>query len=121
MKSARVSKAIEDFLNYIGSIQKLYLLNSESVNQLDKETQDLLHDLELGDFDYKERAKIATKLRKVRKDRRYFKDLAEEQSPLNDWCIKNKDSINQLKNVLGAIRKQEQYHENRSYNRKVKQ
>lgn len=81
----------------------------------DKATQDLLHQLELGD--YKDRGRIATQLAHIRRDRRYYKDIEEEIAVLDEW-YKNNSPYKQwtsLKETLGALRKVERYHENREY------
>ena len=75
----RRSEIITDFMN---------LMEKECTNTLpyvveqrikcDKATQDLLHQLELGD--YKDRGRIATQLAHIRRDRRYYKDIEEEKA-----------------------------------------
>lgn len=91
------------------------------VSYKDKETQDVLHELELEDVLFDERAKLATKLRKIRKDRRKAKDIVEEKEPLLNWYSENKQAVNKLREALGATRKQEKYHNNRSYTKKIKE
>ena len=88
--------------------------------QLNNTTQDILHDLELGDLNYKERAKVATKLAGARRERRVEKDTIEELEDFVSWYTDpvTKRVLDQLRNVLGKVRKQEEYHENRSYKKK---
>ena len=112
----RRSEIITDFMN---------LMEKECTSTLpyvveqrikcDKATQDLLHQLELGD--YKDRGRIATQLAHIRRDRRYYKDIEEEIAVLDEW-YKNNSPCRQwtsLKETLGALRKVERYHENREY------
>lgn len=49
--------------------------------------------------------------------RRYFKDRIEEYQPLIDFASdpQNKKIIDKLTQVLGEMRKQERYHNNRTY------
>ena len=115
----KVSDYISDFLNYLTEIETSIKFNINEQKRCEDETQDILHELELGNALFDERAKMATKLAKIRRERRKYKDLVEEQQALFDWISTNKGSINQLKNVLGETRKQEKYHGNRSYNKKV--
>lgn len=84
---------------------------------MDKLTQDYLHKLELKDKTYGQRAKTSTSLAKCRQDRRLNKDITEEIQPLVDWLNDNNNikAINKLKEVLGSVRKQENYHGNRRY------
>ena len=44
----KVSIAIENFKNFVTAMQNRYKIDYENVNLCDKASQDLLHDLELG-------------------------------------------------------------------------
>ena len=111
------SEQLKDFLNLINNVESEYQYYSDLLSNEDKITQDLLHKLELENTGYKERNKIATVLATCRKDRRFYKDQIEELQPLHDFLNdqKHKQSIEQLKQVLGKIRKAEDYHKNRCY------
>lgn len=87
----------------------------------DKLTQDYLHSLELDELKYEERNKIATQLAINRKDRRYFKDKVEEYEPIINFFSEsqNKALLNKLQNILGKVRKIENYHKNRFYVPKI--
>lgn len=115
----QTSSYIETFLNYLSEIDRSYPITKAELEKKDAETQDILHELELGDNNYKERAKIATKLRNIRKERRQLKDRIEETEILYQWMNENKTSINKLQQVLGQTRKQEKYHSNRTYHKRV--
>ena len=115
----QTSSYIETFLNYLSEVDRSYPLTKAELEKKDNETQDILHELELGDNNYKERAEIATKLRNVRKERRQLKDKVEEIETLYQWMNENKTSINKLQQVLGQTRKQEKYHSNRTYHKRV--
>ena len=80
-------------------------------------TQDYLHSLELDDLKCDERSKIATKLMINRKDRRYYKDRVEEFEPIVQFFDdpQNKKVLDKLKQVLGQVRKAENYHKDRIY------
>lgn len=119
MKNKKVSEYISDFLDYISEISSDYIYNQSEQKRREDETQDILHELELGNLLFDDRAKLATRLSKVRKERRIYKDKVEEQQALIEWINSNKGVINNLKNILGETRKQERYHSNRSYNKKV--
>ena len=115
------SEYITEFLNFCCEAQTQHRIYGEEVNNQDKLTHDYLHKLELGELKSGERSKVATKLAVNRKDRRYYKDRVEEYEPiikfLNDQ--RNKQVIKQLTQVLGDVRKQEQYHNKRFYIPKV--
>lgn len=115
----RVSYNIESFLNFIRDAEELYKTSYDKVNELDKLTQDYLHDIELGDFDYRGRAKIATKLKETRQARRKYKDVTVTLQPVKEWVQLHKGTINELQQLLGKVRKEEKALTNRIYIRKV--
>ena len=114
-----VSYNIESFLNFLREAEEIYRTSYDKVNELDKLTQDYLHDIELGDFDYKGRAKIATKLKETRQARRKYKDVTLTLQPVKEWVQLHKGTINELQQLLGKVRKEEKALTNRIYIRKV--
>lgn len=116
-KEKKSSEYIEEFLNFLSDVKSKYNFAFDEVNQQDKLTQDYLHSIELDNLKYEERNKIATKLVINRKDRRYYKDIVEEYEPIVEFLddSNNKKIINQLTQVLGKVRKQEERHKNRVY------
>ena len=77
----------------IDSAKSDYNWNRDEVNRLDRLTQDYLHMLELDGLNYKERAKVATKIAKCRQDRRASKDTAEILEPLIQFLESDKGKI----------------------------
>lgn len=116
-KAPHYSEEIGSFCRLLEGAQKDYTWNYNAVNQLDKLTQDYLHSLELGGFDYGERAKLATKLTKCRQNRRACKDTVEILEPLVQFLDsdKGKALFNLLREVLGKTRKVEERMETRTY------
>ena len=110
---------IEHFLNFLREVEQTYNLYVEYQKKQENLTQDLLHKLELEELKENEKRKLATQLRINRKDRRYFKDKVEELSPIYNFIFEHKKIVNDLTKVLGDVRKQEKYHENRNYFPKV--
>ena len=115
------SEYITEFLNFLSSIESSYKFCLAEMKKQEQLTQDYLHSLELDDLRYEERNKVATKLAINRKDRRYYKDRVEEYEPIVKFLNeqKNKNVVNQLKQVLGEVRKAENYHKDRFYIPKV--
>jgi hypothetical protein len=111
------SEYISEFLNFVAEAQSQYRFCSEEVNNQDKLTQDYLHSLELDGLKRDERSKVATKLAINRKDRRYYKDRAEELEPVVQFFEEpqNKKILDKMKQMLGATRKAEGYHKDRTY------
>lgn len=115
------SEQLANFLNFITVAQSHYNFCIEEMKKQDQLTQDYLHNLELDDLKCRERSKLATKLAVNRKDRRYYKDRVEELEPIAVFFEDpaNKKVLNNLKQVLGQIRKAEGYHKDRTYTPKV--
>lgn len=111
----KVSTSISNFLNLFKEIEQAYPYMEEKLQEQDKLTQDLLHQLELENLKYKGRAKVATKLSQVRRARRNYKDYIEELQPVITYIQNNKKVINDLQKLLGDTRKQEKKHVNRRY------
>lgn len=115
------SEYITEFLNFLSSVESSYNFCLSEMKRQEQLTQDYLHSLELDNLKYEERNKVATKLAINRKDRRYYKDRVEEYEPIIKFLNeqKNKNVVNQLKQVLGECRRAENYHKDRFYIPKV--
>lgn len=113
----KYSENISMFLKFIKAAREEYAFCYEEVGKQDRLTQDYLHSLELDELTRPERNKVATMIMVNRKDRRYFKDRAEELKPIVDFLEDphNQKVFNRLSVLLGDIRKQEVRHENRVY------
>lgn len=108
---------IKSLIDKLEDARKEFDYCYSKVNDLDYITQDYLHKLELEDLDYSERAKVATKIAKARKERRKCKNRAEELQPLVDYLTsdKGKTMLNSLREVLGKTRKAEDRQKSRTY------
>ena len=124
MKSAKApqfSKTIGDFCKMVDMAKKDYEQSQLAVAEMDRLTQDYLHDLELGGLNYESRAKIATKLAECRKIRRIAKDRVSVLEPFVTLVDgeQGKRVINQMREVLGKTRKVEESMNNRTYRYRV--
>ena len=115
------SLSIEEVLRLMDEAQKDYVWNCNQVRKMDSLTQDYLHNLELGNLPYKERAKIATKLAQCRRLRREHKDTVETLQPLVEYLdsAKGKAAIDGLRDILGKTRKTEERMKNRVYYNRI--
>lgn len=120
-KSNLFSEKISVFCSLADTAIKENATASEEIARLDKLTQDYLHMLELNHLNYKERAKIATKLSKCRQERRCAKDVVDVTAPLVSFLQtdKGKIALNNLKEVLGQTRKTERLMNVRNYKYKI--
>jgi len=116
-----ISHVIEQFLDLCNKGSQIYGASQATVEKYNKIDQDFLHAIELANLNYKQRAKLTTEAKNNRVQRRLAKDVVEVYAPLMEYLAKpeNFAAIQMLKQVLGAIRKQEQYHQNRTYIKKV--
>ena len=123
MKTAKTSPAqtIKDFLTFIDGVQEEYTFYLESMKKEERITQDYLHKLELEGLNCRERSKIATQLAHNRQARRQYKDMVENLEPIVEFLAdaKNRSVLNAMSQLLGQVRKVEQYHQNRFYMPKV--
>jgi len=113
----RGSCEIKAFLDYVQRAKDQYTFCYENVNIEEKRTSDLLHQLELDEAGYKDRAKIATQIKTTQQDRRYYKDRVEEYEPIINFLKdqNNKRAFDKLQQVLGQVRRAEEYHKDRRY------
>ena len=81
------------------------------------EVMDIQHKIELENPNYKERAKLATKMQDALQRRRTAKDAVALLTPLVEWTQTPQGiaAMNQLREVLGKCRKQEDYFSRRTY------
>ena len=109
------SKSIEDALNMFAQASESLKMAQNELDYCDKKTQDLLHEIELCEWTYHERARAAIDLRMIRQRRRAAKDIIDTLTPLISWIDSQANAVNQLKQCLGAIRKAESKMEGRVY------
>ena len=55
----------------------------------------------------------------MRRDRRYYKDMKQEAELLHDFKDEYSKAINALQQVLGRMRKVEEYHAERNYKPRI--
>lgn len=103
----------------INNYKQEYDFASNQVNKLDLLTSDILHKLELEKLTYKERAKLATKLRNVRQDRRHYKNVCYVYQPL--ISMKPTMSFNAYVNIIGTVRNRIINKDIRSYKPRIKE
>lgn len=117
-----VSEEIKSFLDFVEESRKLYTYALEQIKLEEKRQTDLLHSIEF-EPSCKERSKISTRLHKCRKDRRRFKDMAEEREEVVKFFQdpQHKKTLDHMTQLLGKVRKVEQYHEKRIYIPRVKE
>ena len=121
MKDTNYSEAISAAIKTMERARRDYEYSFDRAHTLDELTQDYLHSLELDLLTYSDRAKIATKLKRCRKERRECKDAVRVLEPLYNYITSEKGQHldNMLKEVLGATRKAEKSLDGRVYRPRV--
>lgn len=117
------SEHISQFLKFIADAKSEHGAAVQGILKEEKRQEDLLHEIEFCK-DAKERNKLSTKLHKCRLERRRYKDLKEETEPIVDFVNEpiNKKTIDKLSSqLLGQVRKTENYHSNRVYKPRLKE
>ena len=113
------SEIIAEFLELLREAEHSYSFNYDSVNQMDKLKQDILHKFELQQMTEPELLQLDQALIDCLKQRRDYKDAVEELEPIRAFADGNKKFVEQTKQLLGKVRKVEEYHEDRRYNTRV--
>jgi hypothetical protein len=110
-----ISDKIADFLSYMEEQCQMYDIARDMLKECDEATQDILHKMEIDPVKYKERARLATKLQSIRRQRRTAKDITETTKIISIWVKDNKSIIGSLQRLLGDVRKAEKKQQNRTY------
>lgn len=112
MKNSEYISGFLEFLRIMGAECRVAKLDEE---ETDKETQDILHRLELEDDNYQDTLELATALSTIRRKRRIAKDIIAAAEPVSKWAAENSKAIKTLEQCLGETRKTENRLENRHY------
>jgi len=103
------------FLELLTTIDKTYDALFEEVGKIDKETQDLLHDLEFGTFCGRDGYKKAKRIKEIRMRRRALKNTMELVYPMKE-CFKNHANLKkELKRTVDRMRSISNEQSSRTY------
>lgn len=86
----------------------------------EKRERDLLHFIEF-ETSSKKRGPIDTKLHRCLNERRHYKDILEETDDIIQFFQEpqHTKTLNQMRQLLGRVRKAEERHKNRSYTPRI--
>ena len=111
------------FVEAYKNVDTKYQTYTTLLSRADKATQDVLHKLELDTLSQSEKAKLATKLTNIRKDRRYYKDKVEALGVIvekfESWGQSFGGCVNKLGNIAGTTKKSYQNRVYRKYTPRV--
>lgn len=110
MKEEAPSELLGHFLKEISRMETAYKLAYDAVSGEDKLLQDFLHELEFAP-DSAARNRTAGKLQRSRRSRRENKDRVLLYKEIIEFFgnERNRAVLNQLRQLLGRQRKQEEY------------
>lgn len=122
-KEIKPSEHLEDFLNFLDQCAREYQHAYDNVSKEDRRLQDLLHEMEFA-ADKAEKNRVATKLQGSRRERRRNKDMVKLYEKIVRFSEDqgNRRTVNQLRQLLGQQRKEEEYLQgNRVYKKRVEE
>lgn len=99
------SKHIDEFLRFLREAKQEYDIAILGQSETEKETQDILHAVELDRHTYHEHARLSKTLKEVREERRKAKDKREQLEPIVKWGEENEKTVKELERLLGEVRK----------------
>lgn len=107
-KQTTEAERLSSFMSFVRETKSNLDAAKETVIECDKETQDLLHQLELGP--YKDRQKFTTQLAHTRRNRRLAKDYILVHEDFVDLFStpEGVKVLRSLEQILGQMRKSEQ-------------
>lgn len=108
-------KPLMDFVTLLENAEKMYKQLYDRVGELDKETSDMLHDLEFDKFYRTEGHRKARHMQAIRQERRAAKNTIELLAPLRDFARNNRNLRSSVKRVLNEIEKAANAQETRVY------
>lgn len=110
-----VSGYIEDFINFIDSIEEQHSISTAELEEANVNLQDLQHFIEFGQADGRMRQKVYKLYRETRQKRRQAKENLELCAPILEWLANNGKALQGLRGLLGKVRKVESSQANRAY------
>lgn len=108
-----VIQLLDDFKSLIGNIAKVESVLKAEETKMNNKQQDLLHEIELSELNAAELIKIASRLRKLRKERRKVKDKLEYIRTLRTFTDKYNNNfktyvdITNIKKQLETLEKEQ--------------
>ena len=115
IKIANCSNELNAFLSFLRTCEESNRLAILAENDIDRQTQDILHNIELNENSQYDYICQGFTLRDIRRKRRKAKDIKESTAPICNWMKDNRKVISDLERLLGDVRKQEKQAQNRSY------
>lgn len=108
-------KSLGEFLEVMERSEKVFKKLYDRVGELDRETQDMLHDFEFDSFYRTEGHRKARKLKAVRKERRAVKNAIELLYPLKEFARNNRKLRQDINRLIADMEKVVEEQKRRTY------
>lgn len=109
------SHDVEKFLKFLDEAQIRYGAAIDKETEANREQQDIVHELELGDNSQMDYICLGIMAKQVRQKRRRSKNEQQCLRPIIDWIGDNAKSIRTLKQCLNSMRRAENEMNDRYY------
>lgn len=109
-KNQNPSEQLKQFLDFTDESRRIFSMAQDAVQVEERRQIDLLHEIEFAP-NAKERNRVATKLHRCRENRRTYKDMVKRYEMIVNFFAdsQNQRVINQMRQLLGRQRKEEEY------------
>ena len=116
-----VESLLKDMITLFEKIGNVQNNLEEEIRRTDSATQDLLHELELGNLDGVEMMKVAKQLKEIRQERRKYKDELAKVEKIKAFTDKynRKFITNDIKLLLKDLKTLKYNNENREYTPRI--
>lgn len=118
--SADTVEIVRRFLTLVSDAKDTHRDLYNAVGRCDRETSDIVHDIELSSFTAKEGNIKARTLQKIRRERRQMKDEMDYVSLFRRLVEENPDIIHNLEVLYQGLLNTKMGHEKRTYTPKEK-
>lgn len=105
----------ETILNTFVQIEKEFKNLKDEIESTNDETQDILHDIELSNFNAAEGYFMAKKIQDVRRRRRQAKDEMEKLNMIYTYISQNQNIRQKLLDISRKIKTREENQQHRIY------
>lgn len=112
--------SIKSFMETLNNVEKDWDSVYEDIGKCDQEISDLLHEIELTEFDHDEGNKLSEEIQKVRRRRRELKNYQEIMRHIKEFLERNRSLKMSLFRVLSFMERTRDYQMNRTYTPRVR-
>lgn len=112
---ACLSEYLEDFINFLDASEEQLHMNESDLEETNNNLQDIQHFIEFGKAGGKQMLQVYQIYKQTRQKRRIAKENIEQCTPIVEWYGKNRQVVQDLRALLGKVRKIEHIQSNRIY------